>query len=153
MDKKDPEKIIIEKQECLVPAILRLSAADYTFVADNTERFSENGFDIELLDDREIALKSTPMTSTRRNTAVMFEEILTDLKRETPAKSNIWYSLIQTTACKAAIKAGDVITRDEALALIDQMSVLKDPFHCAHGRPTFFKISRKDFEKNFKRIV
>lgn len=153
MDKKDPEKIVIEKQDCLVPAILRLSAADYTFVSDNTDRFAENGFDIELLDNREIALRSTPMTSTRRNTGIMFEEILTDLKRETPSKSNIWYSLIQTTACKAAIKAGDVITRDEALALIDQMSVLKDPFHCAHGRPTFFKISKKDFEKNFKRIV
>ena len=83
----------------------------------------------------------------------MFSGILTDLKRELPAKTDIWYHLIQTTACKAAIKAGDVITKEQALSLINKMTKLDDPYHCAHGRPTFFSVARKDFEKNFKRIV
>ena len=42
-----------------------------------------------------------------------------------------------------------VITKEEALSLIDKMTALEDPYHCAHGRPTFFTVSRKDFEKNF----
>ena len=85
--------------------------------------------------------------------SVIFENILSDMKRDVPAKNNIWYSLIQTTACKAAIKAHDVITEQEALSLIDQLSVLDDPYHCAHGRPVFIKVSSTEFEKNFKRIV
>ena len=92
------------------------------------------------------------MGKAGRQSAV-FGEILTDLKREVPAKSDIWYQLIQTTACKAAVRAGDKLTEQEAMSLIAKLSVLEDPYHCAHGRPTFFTVSKKDYEKNFKRIV
>ncbi|MBQ2605889.1 MAG: DNA mismatch repair endonuclease MutL [Clostridiales bacterium] len=152
MAKKAPGKRVEDRETLLVPQIIAVSAADYGFISDNLDRFDENGFEIELLGDREIALRSMPLGSGNKP-SVMFEQIMTDLKRDVPAGSDIWYSLIQTTACKAAIKAGDVISREEAISLVMQMTGLEDPYHCAHGRPTFFKISRKDFEKNFRRIV
>ena len=152
MAKKAPGKRVEDRETLLVPQIISVSAADYGFISDNLDRFDENGFEIELLGDREIALRSMPLGSGNKP-SVMFEQIMTDLKRDVPAGSDIWYSLIQTTACKAAIKAGDVISREEAISLVMQMTGLEDPYHCAHGRPTFFKISRKDFEKNFRRIV
>ena len=152
MAKKAPGKRVEDRETLLVPQIISVSAADYGFISDNLERFDENGFEIELLGDREIALRSMPLGSGNKP-SVMFEQIMTDLKRDVPAGSDIWYSLIQTTACKAAIKAGDVISREEAISLVMQMTGLEDPYHCAHGRPTFFRISRKDFEKNFRRIV
>ena len=152
MAKKAPGKRVEDRETLLVPQIISVSAADYGFISDNLDRFDENGFEIELLGDREIALRSMPLGSGNKP-SVMFEQIMTDLKRDVPAGSDIWYSLIQTTACKAAIKAGDVISREEAISLVMQMTGLEDPYHCAHGRPTFFRISRKDFEKNFRRIV
>ena len=152
MAKKAPGKRVEDRETLLVPQIISVSAADYGFISDNLDRFDENGFEIELLGDREIALRSMPLGSGNKP-SVMFEQIMTDLKRDVPAGSDIWYSLIQTTACKAAIKAGDVISREEAISLVMQMTELEDPYHCAHGRPTFFRISRKDFEKNFRRIV
>lgn len=152
MAKKAPGKRVEDRETLLVPQIISVSAADYGFISDNLDRFDENGFEIELLGDREIALRSMPLGSDNKP-SVMFEQIMTDLKRDVPSGSDIWYSLIQTTACKAAIKAGDVISREEAISLVMQMTGLEDPYHCAHGRPTFFKISRKDFEKNFRRIV
>ena len=152
MAKKAPGKKVEDREALLVPQIISVSAADYGFISDNLDKFDENGFEIELLGDREIALRSMPLGSGNKP-SVMFEQIMTDLKRDVPAGSDIWYSLIQTTACKAAIKAGDVISKDEAVALVMQMTKLEDPYHCAHGRPTFFKIARKDFEKNFRRIV
>ena len=152
MAKKAPGKRVDDRETLLVPQIISVSAADYGFISDNLDKFDENGFEIELLGDREIALRSMPLGSGNKPSA-MFEQIMTDLKRDVPSGSDIWYSLIQTTACKAAIKAGDVISKEEAIALVMQMTGLEDPYHCAHGRPTFFKISRKDFEKNFRRIV
>ncbi|MBR5358819.1 MAG: DNA mismatch repair endonuclease MutL [Clostridiales bacterium] len=152
MAKKAPGKKVEDRETLLVPQIISVSAADYGFISDNLDKFDENGFEIEMLGDREIALRSMPLGSGNKP-SVMFEQIMTDLKRDVPAGSDIWYSLIQTTACKAAIKAGDVISKDEAIALVMQMTKLEDPYHCAHGRPTFFKIARKDFEKNFRRIV
>ena len=139
-------------EQVLTPQILTLSWEDYSFVEDNLSRFEDNGFELELLGDRQIAVRTVPLGKAGRQSDV-FQAILTDLKREVPSKSEIWYQLIQTTACKAAIRAGDKITQQEAMQLIQALSKLEDPYHCAHGRPTFFTVSKKDYEKNFKRIV
>ena len=156
--KNDTE--VRDVQTLLVPQIIDLPTADYSFVSDNLDAFSDNGFEIDILGDRQIALRTVPVADAAEDRlksmskpSVMFRMILDDLKKETPEKGKIWYSLIQTTACKAAIKAHDVITREEAEALIDQLIVLDDPYHCAHGRPTFFRTSLTDLEKRFKRII
>ncbi len=139
-------------EQVLAPQILTLSWEDYSFVEDNLSRFEDNGFELELLGDRQIAVRTVPLGKAGKQSDI-FQAILTDLKREVPSKSEIWYQLIQTTACKAAIRAGDKITQQEAMQLIQSLSKLEDPYHCAHGRPTFFTVSKKDYEKNFKRIV
>ncbi len=154
------EEFMVKKQpgsapaveQVLTPQVLTLSWEDYSFVEDNLKRFEENGFELELLGDRQIAVRTVPLGKAGKQSEV-FSNILTDLKRDVPSKSEIWYQLIQTTACKAAIKAGDKITQQEAMKLIESLSKLEDPYHCAHGRPTFFTVSKKDYEKNFKRIV
>ena len=139
-------------EQVLTPQVLTLSWEDYSFVEDNIKRFEENGFELELLGDRQIAVRTVPLGKAGKQSEV-FSQILTDLKREVPSKSEIWYQLIQTTACKAAVRAGDKLTQQEAMKLIESLSKLEDPYHCAHGRPTFFTVSKKDYEKNFKRIV
>ena len=147
-------------QDLLVPQIIDLSVANMSFVSDNLDRFKEFGFDIDTVGERQIALRSVPVATKAEDRLksmskpqVFFTQVLEDLKRETPSKSNVWVSLIQTTACKAAIKAHDVITKEEALALLSQLSECVDPYHCAHGRPTFIKIPETDIQKRFKRIV
>ena len=152
MAKKAPGKEAAAVEHMLVPSVLKVSASDYSFIEGALDRFTENGFEIELLGDREIALRAVPMGSSDKANE-MFSAILTDLKRELPSKTDIWYHLIQTTACKAAVRAGDRLTQQEAMKLIESLSKLEDPYHCAHGRPTFFTVSKKDYEKNFKRIV
>ena len=139
-------------EQVLTPQILTLSWEDYSFVEDNLSRFEDNGFELELLGDRQIAVRTVPLGKAGKQSEV-FGAILSDLKRDVPSKSEIWYQLIQTTACKAAVKAGDRLTEQEAMKLIESLSKLEDPYHCAHGRPTFFTVSKKDYEKNFKRIV
>ena len=151
MVKKKPGTVPAVEQ-VLTPQVLTLSWEDYSFVEDNIKRFEENGFELELLGDRQIAVRTVPLGKAGKQSEV-FSQILTDLKREVPSKSEIWYQLIQTTACKAAVKAGDKLTQQEAMKLIESLSKLEDPYHCAHGRPTFFTVSKKDYEKNFKRIV
>jgi len=147
-------------QDLLVPQIIDLSVSDMSFVSDNIERFKQFGFDIDIAGERQIALRSVPVATRAEDRLksmskpqVFFTQVLEDLKREVPSKSNVWVSLIQTTACKAAIKAHDVITKDEALSLISQLHDCIDPYHCAHGRPTFIKIPESDLQKRFKRIV
>ena len=54
-------------------------------------------------------------------------------------------------ACKAAIKAKDALTADEARELLRQWAENPAARYCPHGRPTAVVLSRADLEKLFKR--
>ena len=55
-------------------------------------------------------------------------------------------------ACKAAVKANDRLSLQEAAGLIDELLKLENPFSCPHGRPTIIELTKYELEKKFKRI-
>lgn len=50
-------------------------------------------------------------------------------------------SILQTKACKSALRFGDPLTRSEQRQLIRQLAKCAQPFHCAHGRPSLVHIA------------
>ncbi|WP_449243191.1 DNA mismatch repair endonuclease MutL [Desulfovibrio sp.] len=54
-------------------------------------------------------------------------------------------------SCRSAIKAGDVLARDEALALLDAWLECPERDYCPHGRPALVAFTSADLEKLFKR--
>ena len=61
------------------------------------------------------------------------------------------YDRMATMACKAAVKAHDVLSDEEVSRLLTDLSACENPFSCPHGRPTFLKMSQSDIERDFKR--
>ena len=57
------------------------------------------------------------------------------------------------SACRAAIKAGDKTGAAEMLALAQHIMDGTIPPFCPHGRPCVLKITRKELEKQFGRLV
>jgi DNA mismatch repair protein MutL len=68
-------------------------------------------------------------------------------------KEDLQPEIFASIACKAAIKAGDRVNASEVKALLTDLSGLRNPYQCPHGRPVFFRMSRHELEKRFKRIV
>jgi DNA mismatch repair protein MutL len=60
---------------------------------------------------------------------------------------DIWIML----SCKAAIKAGDELATDEALALLETWSATENKEYCPHGRPALVRFGTKELERLFKR--
>lgn len=58
-------------------------------------------------------------------------------------------------ACRAAIKGGDTLTRQQIeyllSNLLDENGNL--PSKCPHGRPAVVSLTKRDVEKMFRRIV
>lgn len=67
------------------------------------------------------------------------EEFLTDLMR------------LATEACRASVKAGDVLTPEERRGLIDGFRRLRPPYTCPHGRPIITELTLMQMEKSFRR--
>lgn len=60
---------------------------------------------------------------------------------------DLWIML----SCKSAIKAGQPLAKDEAMALLETWVTCQDKEYCPHGRPVFISWSASDMEKLFKR--
>lgn len=60
---------------------------------------------------------------------------------------NLWVLL----SCRSAIKAGDALARDEAMALLEAWLACPEREFCPHGRPVLVRFGAADLEKLFKR--
>ncbi|MDO4753792.1 MAG: DNA mismatch repair protein MutL, partial [Bacillota bacterium] len=60
---------------------------------------------------------------------------------------------LATKACKAAIKGGDSLEMYDIQELTRKLFSLDDPFNCPHGRPIVIKLTRREIDKLFKRIL
>jgi DNA mismatch repair protein MutL len=67
------------------------------------------------------------------------EEILEDLLR------------LAVEACRGSVKAGDRLTPQERMALLDGFRRLRPPYTCPHGRPIVTELTLSQMEKSFRR--
>ena len=84
----------------------------------------------------------------------LFIDLIEELSLDTSEiLDSIEYEKIALTACKASIRAGDSVTIFQIKDLIIRLFNCKNPFACAHGRPTIIEMSSNELDKKFKRIV
>ena len=69
----------------------------------------------------------------------------------TVSAAEIRQHVLATTACRAAIKAGEVLNLKQMQILLEELMNTAFPYTCPHGRPTILKFSSEDLAKMFKR--
>lgn len=141
-------------QLLMPPIVVSLSGSEYTVFEENREHFEKIGFICDEAGGYEIALRGIPYELYFNEPKQLFMSLLNELSNnqgKTAPKDIL--SNIATMACKASVKGGDPLTDDEIHTLIDELLACDNPYHCPHGRPTIFAMSRTELEKKFKRIV
>ena len=61
--------------------------------------------------------------------------------------------VLYTIACKAAVKANHKYSLKELETLLNAVLDLENINTCPHGRPIIITMTKKELEKEFKRIV
>lgn len=142
----------IPSQQLLVHAILSFDAKEARLVEENKDLFRQLGFSMEPCGDKEFRLMEVPTDVPVSEAEDIVREILTNLMEmhETTAKE-IRQACLATTACRAAIKAGEELNLRQMEILLEELSHTPFPFTCPHGRPTILKFSSEDLAKMFKR--
>ena len=155
------ERVLFEKilkgvdgslsQKLLIPVSLELSRAETVFVQKNAKTLEKLGFEAEPFGSNTVKLNAIPAAMNQDSAGKMFQDMLSNLTESGTPGGNINYEQVAMCACKAAVKANDELTMEEALSLLKQLSYCDLPFACPHGRPTILNISMKEIERRFGR--
>ncbi len=134
--------------------MLKVSPDEDNFIRDNMDRLKAMGFEIEEFRDLEYRIDGVPAILAGIDLNKFFFELFGEKNRFKNIKfSELINDKIAQTACKAAIKAGSELNKEQIDMLIDLFNAQDIPLQCPHGRPAVIKITRKDIDKLFKRIL
>lgn len=142
----------IPSQQLLVHQLLSFDEKESGLVEENKDLFAKLGFQMEACGDKEYRLMEVPADVPLSEAEDIIREILTALgeMHETTARE-IRQACLATTACRAAIKAGEELNLRQMEILLEELSHTAFPYTCPHGRPTILKFSTEDLAKMFKR--
>lgn len=152
-DRLKTEKREIMAQTLLAPVTLTPSSADAEVIDANLALLSELGFEIEPYGESAYAVRTVPADIDAGDVAAAVEEICEKLRKNramTPEEARD--EILHTVACKAAIKAGWK-TDERELRRLAEAVVSGAVKYCPHGRPVAVTLTKKELEKQFKRIV
>ena len=143
----------IMSQTLLAPVIIRPTAEDAEIIEKNAALLDEMGFEVEPFGEESFAVRSVPDDVDVSEAASALEEICQKLREggEVSAES-ARDEILHTVACKAAIKAGWDTHPKELEAVVDAV-ISGQVRYCPHGRPVSVTLTRKELDKQFKRIV
>ena len=143
----------ITSQALLSPIPCRMSPDETAVLLSNRSLLQELGFEIEEFGDNTVLVRQVPMDVNAADAADVLEGLADDLLngRREGAKT-VRDEILHTVACKAAIKAGWRTDEKELAALVKIVMERDDLKHCPHGRPICVSLSKKQLEKQFKRI-
>jgi DNA mismatch repair protein MutL len=142
----------VPRQKMLIPEVVDLPPEHYLLALELREPLLKMGVEIEPFGERTIAVHAVPHLASKVHPRELLLEMLAELGRN-PAggQSDREAQLLYVIACKAAVKAGDRLSRPQLEALLEQRDRLGPEPTCPHGRPTTLYFDLADLEKRFKR--
>lgn len=143
----------IETQMLLSPVTVTLSKEEYSAVLDNLDLLEKAGYHVEDFGGGMVIVNECPTAVADADLAEVIMELagylVTSQKELIPEKLDWIY---HSTACRAAIKAGDRTSDYELDKFVEKLLNNPDIRYCPHGRPVLIEMSRYEIEKNFGRV-
>lgn len=141
-------------QMLMIPLEIPLSDEEASAGEEYREEITKTGFSYEITSGMAKVFE-IPSNLTEGAAVDLFITILGELSSGTgnavTSRDLLYEKALYQSACKAAIKAGDLNTREELEALVDRLMACPEITHCPHGRPVAFIMTRSSVERRFGR--
>ena len=145
------ESSSMASQTMLFPEVLEFSPDDFDGLLDVLPYLEKIGFKIKKQDESSIRIDAIPSEMSLGNEREVIREILDNFLKEQKQYSSFQEGLAAMFACKAAIKAGDSLMREEMQELINRLFATEHPYYCPHGRPIIVQMSLDELDGRFER--
>ena len=144
----------LEVQPLLIPERVELEAAELELITEHAEALEQAGMRVEPFGGSTVIVTSKPVLAGNAPAAEIVREVLDRLSAVAAVgdAAMLVDEVLHGLACRAAIKAGDPLSREEVDALVRDRRMVRESHHCPHGRPTSLVLSRQDLDRQFRRI-
>ena len=145
----------VPAQGLLIHLVLKFDSREAEMIEKNLAVFAELGFTMEPSGENEFRLTEVPVDASNVEPENLLRGIIAEIFAGVNAADDIAKKIRQatlaTTACKAAIKAGQELDARQMQILLNDLAKTPHPHTCPHGRPTIIKFSSGDLAKMFER--
>jgi len=138
-------------QKLLFEERVRLTPEEAALIQEHADLLARAGFDCSSFGSDEILVSGLPQEMSRSAPGGAIKDVLANYAANLKEGQESKKALAAAVACKAAVRAGERLSRPQMKGLLDGLLRCREPYRCPHGRPTIVTLSRNDLEKIFKR--
>lgn len=137
----------VAMQTLLTPERVELSHDLVEVIEARSSDLLAMGVDIRPLGRTSASIHGIPQVLTRLAPIAIAEAVVAELAALSRRPFGDAVDLVLATlACHGSVRAGDVVRKEEAEALLQALSQVDFSGHCPHGRPVVTRISLRDLE-------
>ena len=146
------ESKVMSSQTLLFPEEIEFSKNEYDILLEIFPYLKKIGFKIVETENLKLIVEATPSDIRWGDEKKIIKEIIDEFISTRKKYSSYKEALAASFACKAAVKAGDQMSKDEMVMLVNRLFSTKHPYYCPHGRPIIMQLSLEELDKRFERI-
>ncbi len=155
LKKQQEENQMVDSQILILPLSVSLNDEALEIAKNYKDEFKSVGFDYRISTSScELLSVPTAISTDDSETLLvkMIDEIIEGIGRPSVTNSVRREKALYQIACKAAIKAGRIYTREVIDWLISRVLSLPDITVCPHGRPIAYMLTKSELDRQFERL-
>lgn len=142
----------------MFPARVALEQYEIEILRPYLPLLQQEGLEVEPFGEGQLVVYSAPSYAKNIDFNELLAECINNIQEIAHFQpEDIFRSLRERVhammACKAAIKAGDVLDMQQMHELIQTLEKTANKLTCPHGRPTTWILTTYELERKFKRLV
>ncbi len=145
------EKGVGVSQQLLFPHKVELSPEDYSVLLEILVFLNQIGFEIVEFGERTLLINAVPADIKAGSEGRVLGEIIDNFRETNGKEVPAHRALAASFGCKAAIKAGEKLTQEEMISLVERLFTTEYPYFCPHGRPIIINLTLDELDKRFER--
>jgi len=145
------ESTAMASQTLLFPERLDFSPDEFDAMLDVLPYLEKIGFKVKKEGESSIRVEAIPSEMGWGMEKSVIRDIIDHFLNHQKEYSSFQEGLAASFACKAAIKAGNPLSKEEMQELVNRLFATKHPYYCPHGRPIIVQMSLEELDKRFER--
>jgi DNA mismatch repair protein MutL len=142
----------LSTQRLLIAEVVELLPAEVATLEEHAQEVAAFGVELRAVGTSAVAVHAVPALLMRGRPERLVRDLVAELSRAATRPFGDAADLVLATmACHGSIRAGDTLSREEAVALLRALDHIDFAGHCPHGRPVVTRIGFDELERRVGR--